>query len=119
MKIHEYQGKEILPLIYLLTRDFPPQELYGLTAQICRAAISAPSNIVEGCSRESQVEYFRFLEIALGSLRELDYQVQLAVRLGYTDSNQTRECMEKIQEALKVLGSLVLSMRTRRQPKPT
>lgn len=119
-KLRAFELKDVIvPLIYHLTRDFPPQEVYGLTAQIRRAAISVPSNIVEGCSRESQVEYFRFLEIALGSLRELDYQVQLAVRLGYTDTDQAKDCLEKIQEALKVLGSLVLSMRTRRQTKPT
>lgn len=110
---------EIVPLIYQLTRDFPPQEVCGLTAQIRRAAISVPSNIVEGCSRESQAEYFRFLEIAFGSLRELDYQVQLAIRLGYPATDQAKDCLEKIQEALKVLGSLVLSMRIRRPPKPT
>ena len=110
---------EIVPLVYRLTRGFPPQEIYGLTAQIRRAAVSVPSNIVEGCGRESQVEYFRFLEIAFGSLRELDYQVQLALRLGYANADQTRECTEKIHEALMVLGSLVLSMRTRRPSKTT
>ena len=109
---------EIVPLVYQLTRDFPPQEVYGLTAQIRRAAISVTSNIVEGCSRESQVEYFRFLEIAFGSLREMDYQLQLAIRLGFSDTDQAKECMEKIHEALKILGALVLSMRTRRPSKP-
>jgi len=109
---------EIVPLVYQLTQRFPQEEIYGLTAQIRRAAVSVASNIVEGCSRESQVEYFRFLEIAFGSLRELDYQVQLAIRLGYTDRDQAEECLSKIEEALKVLGALVLSMRTRRPSKP-
>ena len=75
--------------------------------------MSVASNIVEGCSRESQVEYFRFLEIAFGSLRELDYQIELSIRLGLTDTNQAKECLTKTQEALKVLGALVLSMRSR------
>ena len=110
---------EIVPLVYQLTQRFPQEEIYGLTAQIRRAAVSVASNIVEGCSRESQVEYFRFLEIAFGSLRELDYQIQLAIRLGHADKNQAKECLTKIEEALKVLGSLVLSMRTRRPPKST
>ena len=109
---------EIVPLVYQLTQRFPHEEIYGLTAQIRRSAVSVASNIVEGCSRESQVEYFRFLEIAFGSLRELDYQVQLAIRLGYTDRDQAEECLSKIEEALKVLGALVLSMRTRRPSKP-
>jgi len=104
---------EIVLIVYQLTRDFPPQEMYGLTAQTRRASVSVASNIVEGCSRESQVEYFRFLEIAFGSLRELDYQVQLAIRLGFTDANHAKDCLAKIQEALKVLGALVLSMRSR------
>jgi four helix bundle protein len=104
---------EIVLLVYRLTRDFPPHEMYGLTAQTRRAAVSVASNIVEGCSRESQVEYFRFLEIAFGSLRELDYQIELSIRLGLTDTNQAKECLTKTQEALKVLGALVLSMRSR------
>jgi len=108
---------EIVPLVYQLTRDFPPQEVYGLTAQIRRASVSVASNIVEGCSRESQMEYFRFLEIAFGSLRELDYQIRLAVKLDYTNPQISEPCLSKIGETLKVLGALVLSMRTRRQPK--
>ena len=110
---------EVVILVYELTRAFPKEEIYGLTAQVRRAAVSVASNIVEGCSRESQAEYFRFLEIAFGSLRELDYQVQLAIRLGHVDKNQANECLSKIEEALKVLGALVLSMRNGRPPKST
>ena len=104
-------------MVYELTRDFPKEEIYGLTAQTRRAAVSVTSNIVEGCARESQMEYFRFLEIAYGSLRELDYQISLAVKLGYTTPQISEPCFSKIGETLKVLGALVLSMRTRRQPK--
>ena len=108
---------EVVILVYELTRDFPKEEIYGLTAQARRAAVSMSSNIVEGCARESQMEYFRFLEIAYGSLRELDYQISLAVKLGYTNPQISEPCLSKIGETLKVLGALVLSMRTRRQPK--
>jgi len=73
---------------------------------------------VEGCARESQTEYFRFLEIAYGSLRELDYQIKLAIKLDFIHAQEAHDCICKIEETLKVLGSLVLSMRSRRQPKP-
>ena len=68
---------EVAILVYRATRKFPKEEVYGLTSQMRRAAVSVPSNIVEGCARESQAEYFRFLEIAFGSLRELGYQFGL------------------------------------------
>ena len=74
---------ELALAIYRITRDFPKEEIYGLTAQMRRSAISVPSNIVEGCARKSQAEYVRFLEIAYGSLKEVHYQFSLATRLGY------------------------------------
>ena len=76
-----------------------------------RAAVSVPSNIVEGCARESQAEYLRFLEIAFGSLKELHYQLGLSRRLGYSDEHDISTCESKILEAEKVLGALLRSMR--------
>ena len=74
---------EVAILVYRTTKEFPKEEIYGLTSQMRRAAVSVPSNIVEGCARNTETEYLRFLEIAFGSLRELHYQVGLSRRLGY------------------------------------
>jgi len=101
---------EIAMLIYQVTRGFPKEEIYGLTSQMRRAAISVPSNIVEGCARESQADYLRFLEIAFGSLRELHYQCNLSNRLGYLKRDFSALDL-KIQETEKVLGALIRSMR--------
>ena len=102
---------ELAILMYEITRNFPREEIHGLTSQMSRAAVSVPSNIVEGCARESQVEYLRFLEIAFGSLRELHYQYTLSRRLGYLNDSHPMEAEEKMIEAQKVLGSLIRSMR--------
>ncbi len=98
-------------LTYALTRSFPKGEVYGLTSQMRRAAVSVPSNIVEGCARESQAEYVRFLEIAFGSLRELHYQTGLSSRLGYLQTPEAAPFEQKLVEAEKVLGSLIRSLR--------
>ena len=102
---------EVALLIYRVTRGFPREEVYGLTSQMKRAAVSVPSNIVEGCARESQPEYFRFLEIAFGSLRELHYQFGLSKRLEYFDGCDISGVESKIVETEKVLGALLRSMR--------
>jgi len=102
---------EVVLLIYRVTREFPKEEIYGLTSQMRRAAVSVPSNIVEGCTRESQAEYLRFLEIAFGSLRELHYQFGLSKRLGYTYEHDASDCESKIVETEKVLAALIRSMR--------
>jgi len=101
---------EVVLLIYQATRKFPKEEIYGLTSQMRKAAVSVPSNIVEGCTRESQAGYLRFLEIAFGSSRELHYQLCLSRRLGYSDEHDISECESKIVETEKVLGALLRSM---------
>ena len=106
---------ELAVSVYRITRTFPRDEVYGLTSQMRRAAVSVPSNIVEGCARESQAEYLRFLEIAFGSLRELHYQFGLASRLGYTDKSGVPEFDVKMAETEKVLGALIRSLRTNKR----
>lgn len=107
---------ELAVLIYRVTLLFPKEELYGLTSQMRRAAVSVASNIVEGCARESQIEYLRFLEIAFGSLRELHYQFGLAMRLGYIRELESSECEIKFHETEKVLSALIRAFRSRKQP---
>jgi four helix bundle protein len=102
---------EVTMLVYRVTQKFPKEEIYGLTSQMRRAAVSVPSNIVEGCAREGEVEYLRFLEIAFGSLRELHYQLGLSNRLGYPEESEFSACEEKIIETEKVLSGLIRSLR--------
>jgi len=102
---------DVAIMTYKITRDFPKDEIYGLTSQMRRACVSAPSNIVEGCACESQIEYVRFLEMAFGSLRELHYQFGLATRLGYIEEQIARDCDIKLTETEKVIGALIRTLR--------
>ena len=94
-----------------LTKSFPKEEVYGLIAQMRRAAVSISSNIVEGCARESRAEYLRFLEISFGSARELGYQASLAERLGYFGKEEGSPFLGKLDECEKVLAALIRSVR--------
>ena len=96
---------------YQLTRSFPKGELYALTSQMRRAAVSTASNVVEGCARSSEAEYVRFLDIAFGSLRELRYQFSLAVRLEYLPKAAYDDLEPLLLEGEKVLSGLSRSLR--------
>ena len=102
---------EVVLLVYKVTADFPKEEQYGLTAQMRRAAVSVPSNIVEGCARDSQADYLRFLYIAFGSLRELHYQLGLSKRLGFLAEKKSQSVEKKIVETEKVLNGLIGSLK--------
>ena len=102
---------EVALLAYRVTSRFPKEERYGLTSQIRRAAVSVPSNIVEGCARDSQSDYLRFLYIAFGSLKELRYQLSLSNRLGFLHGQDTSELEATSIEAEKVLNGLIRSLR--------
>ncbi|MCL0074459.1 four helix bundle protein, partial [Dehalococcoidia bacterium] len=83
----------------------------GLTCQMRRAAISIPSNIVEGCARDSQADYLRFLYIAFGSLKELRYQLSLSKRLGFLLNEDSSLIEPKVVETEKVLNGLIRALR--------
>jgi len=104
---------ELAILIYRGTAKFPKEEMYGLTSQMRRAAVSVASNIVEGCARDSQADYLRFLYIAFGSLRELHYQLSLSKRLGLLPNEDSSLIEPKTIEAEKVLNGLIQSLKGR------
>ena len=90
--------------IYKITKDFPKEELYGITSQIRRSALSVPANIVEGHARKSKKEFKHFINIALGSLAETQYFFDFSKRLGY-HKNEYNKTGKLIEEAGKVLRS--------------
>lgn len=98
-------------LVYRTTAGYPKEELFGLTSQMRRAAVSVPSNIVEGCARDSDADYLRFLNIAFGSLRELHYQLNLSKHLGFLINEDSSVLELKIVETEKVLNGLIRALR--------
>ena len=97
--------------VYRATCGFPRNEQFGLTSQMRRSAVSIASNIVEGCARSTEADYVRFLEIAYGSARELEYQVALTQRLGYIDRESASMIQSASIEVSKVLNGLIRSLR--------
>ncbi|MEN3324918.1 four helix bundle protein [Mariniflexile soesokkakense] len=89
-------GHELTLEIYSMTNSFPKEEIYGLTSQIRRSSASIPTNISEGCGRDSDLEFNRFLTIALGSASETEYLIILAKDLGYIEDNQANALIEKV-----------------------
>jgi four helix bundle protein len=102
---------EVAILVYRVTAGFPKEELFGLTSQIRRAAVSVPSNIVEGCARDGEAEYLRFLNIAFGSLRGMHYQLNLSKRLGFLRNEDSSLLEPKVVETEKVLNGLIRALR--------
>jgi four helix bundle protein len=93
--------------IYKFTSSFPKEELYGLTSQMRRSSSSIPSNIAEGCGRNSQPQFARFLNIAFGSASELEYQLILSKDLGFIDEEAFDSLLDKVTEIKRMLTSLL------------
>ncbi|NRR91013.1 four helix bundle protein [Winogradskyella undariae] len=99
---------DLVEEIYSLTKDFPSSENYGLTSQLRRAAVSLPSNIAEGSSRGSTKDFIRFLNIASGSLSEVETQLIIAERIGYVafpdtlknNINSIQKMLYRLKQAL-------------------
>jgi len=96
--------------VYGLTKTFPREEMYGLTAQIRRAAASVPANIAEGQGRRYGREFHQFLGNARGSLMELDTHLELALRVGYLNENQHVAIQAKLDEVGRILNGLMRSI---------
>lgn len=97
---------DVVEKIYAATQDFPKEELYALTNQIRRSAVSIPSNIAEGQARKTTKEFINFISIAQGSRAELETQVIIANRLKYIDDNQAEQLLSNLAEIAKMLYSL-------------
>ena len=93
--------------IYEVTNNFPKEEIWGLTSQIRRSAVSVPSNIVEGKARGSRKDFKRFLLIARGSLEEVKYQSLLAKELKYMNDEQYEEITVMIEDVGRLLGGMI------------
>ena len=114
MKVKDYKdlkvwqkGIEIVDKIYSLTDNFPKEELYGLTNQMRRSAISIPSNISEGFVRNHSKEYIQFLYISLGSCAELDTQLVIAQKRNYVGQDKFNELTEDINYEMRMLVSMI------------
>ncbi|MCU0454643.1 MAG: four helix bundle protein [Bacteroidetes bacterium] len=103
---------DLVVALYEVTRYFPRNEEFGLVSQIRRAAVSVPSNIAEGMTRRWPKERTHFLNISQGSLSELDTQLDLARRLGYTPPDTCNELTERMSEIQRLLGGLIRSLRS-------
>jgi four helix bundle protein len=99
--------------IYKTTGEFPKHELYGITAQIRRAAVSIPSNIAEGYGRKTTKEYIQFLYVAYGSICELETQVLLSGDLGYLAPGESEKLQDHIGEVERMLKALINSLERR------
>ena len=97
--------------VYKLTDVFPRHELYALTSQLRRAAVSVPSNIAEGSAKESDTDFARFLEIAIGSAFEMECQLMLAKDLGYIQENSCSDILNEVDEVKKMLASFIRTLR--------
>jgi four helix bundle protein len=103
-------GMDIAEQVYALTRQFPREELYGLTSQLRRAASSVPANIAEGNGRSSTKDYLRFLSIVVGSLCEVETFLLLAVRLGYLTKSAVEPMLAMLAEEGRMLRGLQRSL---------
>jgi four helix bundle protein len=102
---------QLVRQVYQVTSGFPRTEAFGLTSQLRRAAVSIATNIVEGCARSTEVEYLRFLDIAYGSAKEVEYQIGLSEYLGFIGRERAQEISSACALTAKLLCRLIIAVR--------
>lgn len=102
---------DFVKYVYEITQNFPSSEQYGLINQMRRSAISVPSNIAEGSGRKGEKELNRFLYIALGSLSELETQIEISLRLDFISETECNQALSKIFYIRKMLSGLIKSLK--------
>jgi len=107
-----HKSHAIVLRVYKVTASFPKEELYGLTSQIRRAAVSIPANLAEGCGRDTQAEYARFVHIASGFAVELEYHLLLAHDLGFIDQTTYTELDASVNEVKKMLTGFAKTLQS-------
>jgi four helix bundle protein len=110
LKVWE-KSHQLALAVYRFTAKFPKEELYGLTSQIRRASMSIPTNIAEGCGRNTDAEFARFLQIAMGSASETEYQLLLSHDLGFLTKEQYDKLNIDVTEVKRMLASLLKTLR--------
>ncbi|UWX60478.1 four helix bundle protein [Chryseobacterium oranimense] len=98
---------ELVKEIYIISESFPKSELFGLTSQIRRAAVSIPTNIAEGCGRSTDKEFARFIEISIGSTNETEYLLLLSCDLGFT----SKDTIRKLNATLNLIRQKLIQLR--------
>ena len=101
------KGMGLVTNIYLITKTFPKDELFGLTSQLRRASVSIVSNIAEGSARKSNIERKRFYEISRASLVEIDSQIEISFRLEYINKEKLDSINELINHVFALLSNLI------------
>jgi len=115
MKTHKdlnvwIKAVELVTLIYKETNSFPSSEIYGLTSQIRRSAVSIPSNIAEGAGRNSKKEFSRFLSISIGSASELETQLIISRNLGFIEDLTFENIITELEDIRKMTSGLIKSI---------
>lgn len=113
LKVWE-RSHQLALTIYKATKEFPKEELYGLTSQIRRSSMSIPTNIAEGCGRFTDADFARFLQIAMGSASETEYQLILAHDLEFLPNDSYEKLRNDVEEVKRMLASLLKTIRTDR-----
>ena len=113
LKVWE-KSRQLALAIYKATKEFPKEELYGLTSQIRRASMSIPTNVAEGCGRNTDADFARFLQVAMGSASETEYQLLLSRDLGFLCTEEYDKLNTDTTEVKRMLTPLLKTLRADR-----